>query len=431
MRPHGFIILFALAIVVVAEECNDVIDNHLGTKTPYRVVGNLNHNRIEYSGCVPQKIWMLSRHGTRNPSREYIDVMKGRLSELKRAVLESDNELINSDLQLFEKWKVNLENDDEKLLTTEGANEMVLLAERMQARFPDILSNVYSNTSYQFKFTHTKRAKSSAHYFAIGLFGKLTAKDVWFPEPSTRDPILRFYKLCNKWRKTVKKNPDSLAELKKFKDSEIAGIIVANMEKKLGLKENALTFDDIQYMFITCAFETAWSRKKKSPWCTVIDLETSRYLEYAEDLKYYWIDGYGYNITYRQACPAFGDMFNHLDDPEPYPRAVLYFTHSGTLLKMIAHLGLYRDEEPLLADNMNENRQWKVSKIDSFGTNLAFVGFKCKTGKKVLLLHQERIVRFPFCPDTDLCDLSRIKEVFTESLDQCNFEDFCETNQKY
>lgn len=43
----------------------------------------------------------------------------------------------------------------------------------------------------QFKFTHTKRAKSSAHYFAIGLFGKLTAKDVWFPEPSTRDPILR------------------------------------------------------------------------------------------------------------------------------------------------------------------------------------------------------------------------------------------------
>lgn len=158
-------------------------------------------------------------------------------------------------------------------------------------------------------------------------------------------------------------------------------------------------------MFITCAFETAWSRKKKSPWCTVIDLETSRvkkdeitnlialsgcvaarnlcsnaftfqYLEYAEDLKYYWIDGYGYNITYRQACPAFGDMFNHLDDPEPYPRAVLYFTHSGTLLKMIAHLGLYRDEEPLLADNMNENRQWKVSKIDSFGTNLAFVGFK-------------------------------------------------------
>lgn len=35
-------------------------------------------------------------------------------------------------------------------------------------------------------------------------------------------------------------------------------------------------------------------------------------LEYAEDLKYYWQDGYGHELTYRQACPAFRDMFNFL-----------------------------------------------------------------------------------------------------------------------
>lgn len=33
--------------------------------------------------------------------------------------------------------------------------------------------------------------------------------------------------------------------------------------------------------------------------------------EYAEDLEYYWIDGYGYNITYRQACPPVKDMMQH------------------------------------------------------------------------------------------------------------------------
>jgi hypothetical protein len=33
--------------------------------------------------------------------------------------------------------------------------------------------------------------------------------------------------------------------------------------------------------------------------------------EYAEDLEYYWIDGYGYNITYRQACPPIKDMMQH------------------------------------------------------------------------------------------------------------------------
>lgn len=32
--------------------------------------------------------------------------------------------------------------------------------------------------------------------------------------------------------------------------------------------------------------------------------------EYAEDLELYWIDGYGYPLTYEQACSALKDMFN-------------------------------------------------------------------------------------------------------------------------
>lgn len=35
-------------------------------------------------------------------------------------------------------------------------------------------------------------------------------------------------------------------------------------------------------------------------------------MEYHEDLKYYWIDGYGHEITYKQACPAFNDMLNFM-----------------------------------------------------------------------------------------------------------------------
>lgn len=35
-------------------------------------------------------------------------------------------------------------------------------------------------------------------------------------------------------------------------------------------------------------------------------------MEYHEDLKYYWVDGYGYNVTYEQACPTFNDMLNFL-----------------------------------------------------------------------------------------------------------------------
>jgi hypothetical protein len=56
----------------------------------------------------------------------------------------------------------------------------------------------------------------------------------------------------------------------------------------------------------------------------------------------------------------------------------VYFTHSGTLLKMLAHMELYREEEHLRAADFakHSNRKWRVSQIDSFGTNLIFVLFK-------------------------------------------------------
>lgn len=101
-------------------------------------------------------------------------------------------------------------------------------------------------------------------------------------------------------------------------------------------------------------------------------------MEYAEDLKYYWVDGYGYELTYKQACPAFNDMIQFLENKDDYPTAALYFTHSGTLLKMLGHLGLYHDNAPLLHTeyDKNLNRKFVVSKIDPFANNLAFVSFK-------------------------------------------------------
>jgi hypothetical protein len=47
-------------------------------------------------------------------------------------------------------------------------------------------------------------------------------------------------------------------------------------------------------------------------------------------------------------------------------------------LKMLAHMELYREEEHLRAADFakHSNRKWRVSQIDSFGTNLIFVLFK-------------------------------------------------------
>ncbi|XP_060522327.1 multiple inositol polyphosphate phosphatase 1 isoform X2 [Cylas formicarius] len=375
---------------------------------------------------------MIVRHGTRQPSLKNIVAMKERLPQIKKLLINNSNlpnEYVRAtDLESFHKWESQLKLEDEHKLAHEGEEEMLLLAERMQSRFP-VLDNVYSNSSFQFKYTYSQRTKESAYNFVSGLFGRATAKDVWFPEPSEKDPILRFYKSCTKWKYNVKDKVKYSGEHKKFENSSEFIKVVENVNHRLGLKDELKT-DDVSLIYVTCGFETAWKTQTESPWCLLLTEENLKVLEYREDLKYYWQDGYGYELTYKQACPMFGNMINMFQKNSSLPRSVVYFTHSGTLLKMLAHLGLYKDEQVLTSENFRamDNRQWRTSQIDAFGTNLAFVLYDCRQEKMVLTLHQEHIVRLPSCPDSDLCELKTLVEYYSESINSCDFNHICENS---
>ncbi|XP_044758615.1 multiple inositol polyphosphate phosphatase 1-like isoform X2 [Coccinella septempunctata] len=436
MENKIWLILLYLAICVTynlgGEICSDnpkAYQNYLGTKTPYRFVGNNTFGRIEYPGCTTKKIWMIVRHGTRNPSHSFIESMNNRLPQIRDLILKhntiSSEVLHNSDLMAFQKWDAKLHKKDSKKLTHEGQNELINIAERMQSRFPSLLSNIYSNTSYKFKFTDSQRTKKSAYYFAVGLFGKNTAKSVWYPEPSKKDPILRFYKLCKKWRNDVKLNPESLSHRTAFGASPLMTKIVTEISDRLKLPKNSLTFDDAYTMYSTCAFETAWKANVKSPWCSAFTINDMKAFEYYEDLKYYWIDGYGYNLNHKQACVAFDDVVSFFNSKSSYPKATVYFTHSGTLLKVMSHFGLYKEDQPLTENNFNDkvdNRTFRVSRIGSFATNLALVLMDCEGTPKILALHQERIVRLPSCPTTT-CEFEEICDNGTDETDEENTDD--------
>lgn len=62
-------------------------------------------------------------------------------------------------------------------------------------------------------------------------------------------------------------------------------------------------------------------------------------------------------------------------EKETGPNLIAYFTHSGTLLKLISRLGLFNDTQQLLASNFDQHseRKWKTSEIDKFATNVAVV----------------------------------------------------------
>lgn len=238
--------------------------------------------------------------------------------------------------------------------------------------------------------------------------------------------VFQFYKLCKRWKSDIEKNPDTLDFVRKFINGPEMHEIVRYIKHRTQLDD--ITPEDAHLMYTICAFETAWNKHKNvSPWCSLFNRNTLHYMEFAEDLEYYWIDGYGYDITYKQACPALIDMFDHIDPYSMHSNATFYFTHSGTILKFLAHLGLYKDGEHLTHLDANKPRQWRTSAIDAFSSNIAFILYECNDEPKVLTLHQERVVRIPGCPENeDLCSLKVMKRVFKDSIERCDFNDMCD-----
>ncbi|KAF4520064.1 hypothetical protein B566_EDAN007920 [Ephemera danica] len=246
----------------------------------------------------------------------------------------------------------------------------------------------------------------SARSFVNGIFGQDESNKVWYPEALTKDPILRFYKLCEKWLTEVDDTPASQQEKLSFEASEPFQTVLRDVAARLGLSE--ISTDDLVLMYKTCAFETSWMQNGVSPWCVI------------------------FSENHLQACPAIQDMldtFQQADEGSSL-KGTFYFTHSGTILKLLSHLGLYRDATSLLHSNFEQyrkHRQWRVGLIDSFATNIAAVLYLCGNDDDyhVLMLHQERVVNLPGCPKDKLCPL----DVLRKNFPICNFDKICDLSQ--
>ncbi|KAF6204355.1 hypothetical protein GE061_002696 [Apolygus lucorum] len=418
---------------------------HLGTKTPYRVVANADEATPAYQGCTPIYIAGVVRHGTRTPGVKDADRMRKNLEKIKASSFVPETELespslyqdstrgtiCQSEKDHIMSWKLTLESEEGKTLTREGEDEMFKLAQRYQKRYPDLLPKTYANSTFLFKFTQTQRTEESAKHFTTGLFGKDQSRQVWFPEALDKDPILRFYKLCERWKEDVKNNESSKEELIAYKNTAEALFMTREISRHLRLNYT-LSYDDVYLMYVTCAFEVAWHKERRSPWCVVFTREDIQVLEYGEELKYYWRDGYGFDVNHQQACVLTRDIFDRFESrKESGQKALFYFTHSGTLLKLLSHLGLYRDAFKLKHDitgQQRRDRSWRVSYIDTFGTNFVFVFYNCSGDLKVLTLHQERVVHVPGCPGGDLCPLDALRQLLGAN-ESCQFATICNSSQ--
>jgi len=404
------------------------------TKTPYKyIVDDLGPDPFELNECQTTQVWSVVRHGTRYPSPEAIRFMTEDLVELQKKILSSPNTLLcQKDLDRIAKWQPSVTANQSKDLHPEGEKELILMGERMVERYSSLLGD-YHHQDFIFRATDTQRSKESAKHFAIGMFTRPVANRVKYEDPiKPHDPLIRFYKLCQKWTRDVKKNPNSRVEHEQFSLSHHVLDVRKNMTRLLGFHEE-ISLADLDKLYVNCNFDQAWKPQRISPWCTLFTDKALEVMEYREDLEYYWVDGPGNEINYAPACVLLQNVYQNFHNVTlgvEEERGIFYFTHSGTLLKLIAFLNVAPDAEHLKSDNfssMREHRKWRTSRVGPFAGNVSFTLKQC--GSFLVCLYvNEQATPIPGC-GTGCCPWEKFTKLFKDRLDSCHFDKMCENTK--
>eukprot|EP01118_Nematostelium_gracile_P011683 TRINITY_DN4181_c0_g1_i4.p1 TRINITY_DN4181_c0_g1~~TRINITY_DN4181_c0_g1_i4.p1 ORF type:complete len:272 (-),score=80.52 TRINITY_DN4181_c0_g1_i4:21-836(-) len=173
---------------------------------------------------------------------------------------------------------------------------------------------------------------------------------------------------------------------------------------------------------------------REDMWCSIFDYEQFKAFEYYQDLKEYWMQGYGIDINWKMSFQLLKEMIEIMDgilsQNTDYlgQRAKMRFAHAETVVPFVALLGLFKDDHVWTAESPNhliESRKWRSSKISPFAANLALVLYNCTDGPKVKVLHNEVEQQLPGCEL--YCPFEQFKGLYQQYLDQ-DFDALCGVN---
>ena len=174
-----------------------------------------------------------------------------------------------------------------------------------------------------------------------------------------------------------------------------------------------------------------------SSWCSLLDEEDIKVLEYQGDLENYYEHSYGNTLNHKIECTLLSDITQNLRDfsmGKSELRGVFRFTSSGTLVSLLTILGLFKDSVPLRADNhiQQSKRLFMVSNMVPMSANIAFLLYACnsteKAGKlehKLQVLVNEKPVALSCCHGNTTCGLDEFLSCFKETVNSCDFDTMC------
>jgi len=407
------------------------------SKTPYQFSRgqDLSPGDIVPEGCTAKSVWLLSRHGTRYPGDGDIEDFQMRLSTLQvQAVHAHQNgrgSLCDGDATALYDWEIGAINETwDSILAPEGERELYNLGVSYKAVLPSLLNLPFDKETFKFRHTTKQRTERSARSFAIGLFGEEDGETIYMPDPIKHDPILQFYENCDKFIEEVEENPDALIEFTLFRAGPEMQGVADSASNRLGID---ITVDDVEVIYDACRYYKAWEPSLTSAWCAAFTPDDMKVLEYWQDLKYYYEDGYGHAINYEMSCPLVKDLIQHLrsvTENEDETKAVLYFTHSDALQKFMARLGLRNDTSPPTHESVMYDRLWRTSIHGPFATNLAFTLSSCDDGEWwVSLAENEIATALPGCSGGAAgCSWEEFLQVLGP-YEECPFDEMCKVDK--
>ncbi|XP_017589276.1 PREDICTED: multiple inositol polyphosphate phosphatase 1 [Corvus brachyrhynchos] len=261
-----------------------------------------------------------------------------------------------------------------------------------------------------------------------------------FVEVEVNDSLMRFFDHCAKFVALVEENDAAMCQVNAFKEGPEMKKVLEKVASALCLPVEELNADLVQVAFLTCSYELA-IKNVTSPWCSLFSEEDAKVLEYLNDLKQYWKRGYGYDINSRSSCILFQDIFQHLDKAVEESKSskpissplIVQVGHAETLQPLLALMGYFKDDEPLLANNYawHTQRKFRSGRIVPYAANLVFVLYHCdhvnasQEEYQVQLLLNEKLLSFHHSNET-ISTYADLKDYYKDILENCHFKEECE-----
>ena len=178
-----------------------------------RLLQDANNSLALPPSCSVGSLWLLARHGTRNPGSKDKQKMETLLPRLRDKIVAAwgagESGLQSEQVEALRGWRWSKGEEKDNILTSTGHLEHWLLGRRFGEQLRELgLDISLENNRTRVSSSSKQRARASAESFLDGLQGipdghNSSVEEFRYPDVVTDDQLLRYYMNCPKYQKEV------------------------------------------------------------------------------------------------------------------------------------------------------------------------------------------------------------------------------------